>query len=129
VVSGQLQAPAALPPGKEPASTHCIGDLVGPIAGLDAAEQKFFFCPCRESNPGPLFHSPSLHRQKSEVYRRKVDTWDEMLDRIMNATAHTKECEYERRLATCHVPTRVALMLKVEFSKMYYKLTNLSIEQ
>jgi hypothetical protein len=28
---------------------------------------------------------------KSEVYRRKVDTWDELLDRIMDATARIKE--------------------------------------
>jgi hypothetical protein len=28
---------------------------------------------------------------KSEVYRRKVDTWDELLDRIMDAIARIKE--------------------------------------
>jgi hypothetical protein len=28
--------PAALPLGKEPTRTHCIGDGVGPIIGLDA---------------------------------------------------------------------------------------------
>jgi len=31
-VGGQLQAPAALPPGKRP---HCIGGWLGPRAGLD----------------------------------------------------------------------------------------------
>jgi hypothetical protein len=29
---------------------------------------------------------------KSEVYRREVDTWDELLDRIMDAIAPIKEC-------------------------------------
>jgi hypothetical protein len=33
-VGGQRHAPAALPPGKR-ASTHCIGDWVGPRASLD----------------------------------------------------------------------------------------------
>jgi hypothetical protein len=30
-VSGQLHAPAALPPGKEPPGTHWIGGWVGPV--------------------------------------------------------------------------------------------------
>jgi hypothetical protein len=28
---------------------------------------------------------------KSELYKRKVDTWDELLDRIMDAIARIKE--------------------------------------
>jgi hypothetical protein len=32
-VSGQLHAPAALPPGKEPLVTYWIGGWVGPRAG------------------------------------------------------------------------------------------------
>jgi hypothetical protein len=32
-VGGQLHAPAALPPGKR-SGTHCVGDWVGPRAGL-----------------------------------------------------------------------------------------------
>jgi hypothetical protein len=28
---------------------------------------------------------------KSEVYRRKVDTWDELLDRTMDAISRIKE--------------------------------------
>jgi len=34
-VSGQLNAPAALTPGKRAAGTHLIGDWVGPRASLD----------------------------------------------------------------------------------------------
>ena len=42
-VSGQLHAPAALPPGKRP-GTHCIGGWVGPRAGLDGCgETKFCY--------------------------------------------------------------------------------------
>jgi hypothetical protein len=43
-VSGQLHAPAALPPG--------TGVWVGPRASLNAAEKRQISCPCRESNPG-----------------------------------------------------------------------------
>jgi hypothetical protein len=66
---------------------------------------------------------------KSEVYRRKVDTWDELLDRIMDATARMKERQDEIRRATRQHELQSALMLTVEFSKIYYKLTNLSLEQ
>jgi hypothetical protein len=37
-VSGQLHAPAALPPGKRP-GTHFIGGWVDPRAGLDDMEK------------------------------------------------------------------------------------------
>jgi hypothetical protein len=33
-VGGELHAPVALPPGKRP-GTHCIGECVGPRAGVD----------------------------------------------------------------------------------------------
>jgi hypothetical protein len=70
---------------------------------------------------------------KSEVYRRKVDTWDELLDRIVDATARIKERQDELRRATQHAmfshELKSALMLMAGFSKMYYKLTNLSLEQ
>jgi hypothetical protein len=49
-VSGQLQAQAALPQGKDP-GTHWTGGWVGSRAGLDAVEQRKISCPCRESNP------------------------------------------------------------------------------
>jgi hypothetical protein len=51
---------------------------------------------------------------KSEVYRRKVETWDELPDRIMDATAHIKECQDELRRATCHVLTRVARCIDID---------------
>jgi hypothetical protein len=35
-VNGQLQAPSALPPGKEPPVPNCIRGWVGLRAGLDA---------------------------------------------------------------------------------------------
>jgi len=35
-VSGQFHKPAALPPGKEPPSTHWIGGWVDPRTVLDA---------------------------------------------------------------------------------------------
>jgi hypothetical protein len=51
---------------------------------------------------------------KSEVYRRKVDTWDELLDRITDAIARIKEREDELRRATRHVLTRVAKCIDVD---------------
>jgi hypothetical protein len=39
-VSGQLHAPDALPPEKEPPGTHWIGDWVGPRAGLDVVSKR-----------------------------------------------------------------------------------------
>jgi hypothetical protein len=51
---------------------------------------------------------------KSEVYRRKVDTWDELLDRIMNGIARIKERKNELRRATRHVLTRVAKCIDVD---------------
>jgi hypothetical protein len=43
-VSGQLHAPAALPPGKDPSRTHWIGGWVGPRTGLDDAERRILIC-------------------------------------------------------------------------------------
>jgi hypothetical protein len=50
---------------------------------------------------------------KSEVYRRKVDTWDELLERVMDAVARMKEREDELRRAIRHVLTRVAKCIDV----------------
>jgi hypothetical protein len=50
-VSGQLHAPAALPPGKEPPGTHCIGGWVGPRTVLDTVVKIKIPSPRRESNP------------------------------------------------------------------------------
>jgi hypothetical protein len=49
--SGQLHAPAALPPG-----THRIG----PRADMDAAKRKIP-SPCRDSNPDHPARSPALY--------------------------------------------------------------------
>jgi hypothetical protein len=38
-VGGQLDAPAALPPGKRP-GTHCIGDWVGPRTEQESHSTK-----------------------------------------------------------------------------------------
>jgi hypothetical protein len=51
---------------------------------------------------------------KSEAYRRTVDTWDELLDRIMDAVAHRKERQDELRRATRHVLTRVSKCIDVD---------------
>jgi hypothetical protein len=45
---------------------------------------------------------------KSEVYRRKVYTWDELIDRIMDAITSIKERQDELIRATRHVLTGVA---------------------
>jgi hypothetical protein len=45
---------------------------------------------------------------KSEVYRRKLDTWEELPDCIMDAIGRIKESQDELRRATLHVLTRVA---------------------
>jgi hypothetical protein len=65
------------------------------------------------------------------VYRREVDTRDEMLDRIIDAIARIKERqdELDEQHAMFSHELQSALMLTVKFSKMYYKLTNLSLEQ
>jgi hypothetical protein len=39
--SGQLHAPAALPPGKEPTGTYWIGGWEGPKTDLEDAEKRF----------------------------------------------------------------------------------------
>jgi hypothetical protein len=51
---------------------------------------------------------------KSEVYRRKVDTWDGLLDRIMDAIARIKEHRDELRLATRNDLTRVTKCIDVD---------------
>jgi hypothetical protein len=43
-----------------------------------------------------------------------VDTWDELLDRILDATALIKERQNELRRATRHVLPRVAKCIDVD---------------
>jgi len=40
---------------------------------------------------------------KTDVYRRKVDTQDELIDHIMDVFVHIRESEEALRQATCHV--------------------------
>jgi hypothetical protein len=61
---------------------------------------------------------------KSEGYRRKMDTWDELLDRKMDVITRLKE-----QHAMFSYELQSAFMFRAEFSKIYYKLTNLSLEQ
>jgi hypothetical protein len=54
-VSGQLHAPAALPPKKRDPGTHWIGGQVGPRTVLDAVVKRTSPSPRRESNPIQIF--------------------------------------------------------------------------
>jgi hypothetical protein len=64
LVSGQLHASAALPPGKQPPGTHWIGGWVGPRAGVDDMEKrKFLTLPGLELWPlGRPARSQSLYQ-------------------------------------------------------------------
>jgi len=48
-LSGQLQAPTALPPGTKP-STHRKERSLGPSLGLDVLEKRKISCPAWDSN-------------------------------------------------------------------------------
>jgi hypothetical protein len=51
--SGQLHAPAALPPGKQPPPRYPLDRrLGGNQSRLDAVERRKISCPCRELNHG-----------------------------------------------------------------------------
>ena len=51
---------------------------------------------------------------KNEVYRKRVDTQDELLVNILDVIACIKECQDALRQATCHVFTRVAKCTDVD---------------
>jgi hypothetical protein len=57
-VSGQIHAPAALPPGKEP----WIGGWVSPRAVMDAVVKRKIPSPRRESNPRTPIFQPVAQR-------------------------------------------------------------------
>jgi hypothetical protein len=63
-VSGQLHAPAALPPGERAPDTYEIGGWVGPRTDLDDVEKrKFLTLPGLEiRHLGRPARSQSLHR-------------------------------------------------------------------
>jgi hypothetical protein len=79
-----------------------------------------------------LFESPDLSLlefclwgwMKSEVYKIKVDTVDEVLTRILDAAARIKKCEYQLRRTTRDLRTRfvISLGLTVGFSNIYCEL-------
>jgi hypothetical protein len=48
-VSGQLHAPATLPPWERAPGTHCIGNWVSPRAGLNLMEKRKSLAPVGES--------------------------------------------------------------------------------
>ena len=64
---------------------------------------------------------------KSEVYRKKVDTRDELLVNILDVIACIKERQDALRRTTRHVFTRVAKCIEVDggISNIYYKLYQL----
>jgi len=66
--NGQIHIPTALPPGKEPPSTHRIGGWVGPRAGLDAVEKIKFPIPRRLIEP-PNHNRPA---RSQSLYRLNV---------------------------------------------------------
>jgi hypothetical protein len=61
-VSGQLHAPAALPPGKDPPGTRWIGGWVGPRAVLEAVVKRNIPSPLRKSNPRTPIVQPVAQR-------------------------------------------------------------------
>jgi len=67
-VSDQPQAPAALPPGKEPSGNHCIGGPMGPRADLDPVAKRNIHCSCQESNLGRPARSVKVKKPSFGVY-------------------------------------------------------------
>jgi hypothetical protein len=70
-VSGQLHAPAALPPGIK--TLVPIGQEVGPTAILDAVVKRKISTPRRESNPNALYLiSPKISTSQYQVQENKI---------------------------------------------------------
>jgi hypothetical protein len=61
-VSGQLHAPAALPPRERAPVTHWIGNWVGPRAVLDAVVKRKIPSSRREWNPRTPIVQPVAQR-------------------------------------------------------------------
>jgi hypothetical protein len=69
---------------------------------------------------------------KSDVYRRKVDTWYELLARILDAAACTKKHADQFRRTTRDLRTRVAQCTEVDggiFEHLLWTVTNLSFQR
>jgi hypothetical protein len=69
-VSGQLHAPAALPPRERDPGTHWIGGWVGPRAVLDTVVTREIPSPRRESNPRtPIVQPVALYPLDDENFK------------------------------------------------------------
>jgi hypothetical protein len=78
-VSGQLHAPTALPPGKNP-NTHWIGDWVSPRAGLETMVKIKIPSPRQDSNP-PIIQ-PGVFKEGVLVITFAPEREDMRLDKI-----------------------------------------------
>jgi hypothetical protein len=80
-VSGQLRAPAALPPGKQPPVIHWIGGWVGPRAVLDAVvktkipspRQGSVMSSCKDNNLSGYLKGGGFSDQLRDYYLLKKD--------------------------------------------------------
>jgi hypothetical protein len=66
---------------------------------------------------------------KSEVYKREVDTQDELLARVLDAAARMKKREDQLRRKTCDIRTQVAKCTEVDggiFENFLGTVTNVS---
>jgi len=84
-----------------------------------------------------LFESPDLNPlefclqcwMNREIYRKNVDTRDEFLPRILDATAPIKDREEQIRRKTRDIPTRVVKFIEADgriFEHLVGNVTNLS---
>jgi hypothetical protein len=79
-VSGQLHAPATLPPRKRAPGTHCIRGWVGPRAVLDAVVKRNNFQP----PPGMDLRTPIIQ----PVAQRYAELSRLLYIRTVNSTLH-----------------------------------------
>jgi hypothetical protein len=63
-MSGQLHAPAALPPGERAPGTHWIGCWVDPRVGLDDVKKRKFL-----TLPGLELRTPDRSARSQSLYR------------------------------------------------------------
>ena len=85
--------------------------MVGLGSNSELLPRQSCWNPARTDRPSLLsyaLHSCLWSWTKSEVYKRKVDTRDELPARILHAPARIKESEYQLRRATRDLRTRDA---------------------
>ena len=86
-VSGELHAPAALPPGRK-AGAYWMECWVGARASLDVSEKNYRFLPCRNSNPGPFNQYPNPYTTDNTqptfqvMEKEKCENWSRSVTRI-----------------------------------------------